>query len=158
MDSNSPVREVMTSEVVTFGPDDTVEHALRTLVDSGVDAAPVLDGDRVVVGVLSSADLVVKEAQLHLPRFISVLGASFELGKRSFDAELEKALGSTVAQLMSDDPVTCRPDDTIEAAASLIHDRHVSRLPVTDGSGKLVGIVSRHDILRAILEGGSAAG
>jgi len=155
MDSSSPVREVMTTEVVTFGPDDTVEHALRTLVDSGVDAAPVVDGDRIVVGVLSSADLVVKEAQLHLPRFISVLGASFEIGKRDFDADLEKALGSRVSQLMSSDPITCRPDDTIEQAATLMHDERVSRLPVTDGDGRLVGLVSRHDVLRAILEGGA---
>ena len=156
MDSSSPVSEIMTTDVVTFGPTDTVEHALRTLVDSGVDAAPVVDTDGAVVGVLSSADLVVKEAELHLPRFISVLGASFELGKRDFDSELEKALGSTVAQLMSERPVTCRPDDTIEHAATLMHDRRVSRLPVTDGAGHLVGVVSRHDILRAILEGGSA--
>jgi CBS domain-containing protein len=156
MDSSSPVSAIMTTDVVTFGPADTVEHALRTLIDSGVDAVPVVGPDRKVVGVLSSADLVVKEAELHLPRFISVLGASFEIGKRSFDAELEKALGSTVAQLMSDRPVTCRPDDTIEQAATVMHDRRVSRLPVTDGDGRLVGVVSRHDILRAILEGGSA--
>ncbi|MEO7556327.1 MAG: CBS domain-containing protein [Acidimicrobiales bacterium] len=145
----------MTTQVVTFGPDDTVEHALRTLVDSGVDAAPVIDGDRIVVGVLSSADLVVKEAQLHLPRFISVLGASFEIGKRDFDADLEKALGSRVSQLMANEPITCGPDDTIEQAATLMHDERVSRLPVTDGDGHLVGLVSRHDVLRAILEGGA---
>lgn len=157
MDSSSPVREVMSTQVVTFAPGDTVEHALRTLIDSGVDAAPVVDGAGSVVGMLSSADLVVKEAKLHLPSFISVLGASFEIGKRDFDADLEKALGSTVAQLMSTDVVTCRPDDTIERAATLMHDEQVSRIPVTDEGGRLVGLVSRHDILRAILEGGASA-
>ena len=74
---------------------------------------------------------------------------------RKFDHELEKALGSKVEQLMSDEPITCGPDDTIEAAATLLHDRHVSRLPVVDADGRLVGVVSRHDILRAILEGGA---
>lgn len=157
MDSSSPVREVMTTSVTTFGLDDSVEHALRTLIDSGVDACPVVDADGIVVGMLSSADLVVKEAELHLPRFIAVLGATFEVGKRSFDDELEKALGSKVAQLMSDHVITCGPDDTIQLAATRMHDDHVSRLPVVDAAGQLVGIVSRHDILRAILEGGSAA-
>jgi CBS domain-containing protein len=154
MDRTSPVREVMTAKVISFAPDDTVERALRTLVDSGVDAGPVVDADGRVLGILSSADLVLKEAELHLPRFISVLGASFEIGKRHFEEDLEKALGSHASQLMTQPAITCGPDDTIEHAATLLHEKRVSRLPVVDGDGQLVGIISRLDVLRAILAGG----
>lgn len=154
MDRNSPVSEVMTTEVLTFAPGDTVEDAIRTLVDRGVDGAPVVDEDGVVVGMLSNGDLIVRETELHFPTLISVLGASIEVGHRRFDEELHKALGSRVDEVMTDEPVLCGPDDSIEHAATLMHDHDVSRIPVVDDDGRLLGIVARNDVLRAILAGG----
>ncbi|MGQ0616826.1 MAG: CBS domain-containing protein [Acidimicrobiia bacterium] len=154
MDRFSPVRDVMTTEVVTLSPDDTVETALRTLLDSGVDAAPVVDGAGVVVGMLSDADLIVRESQLHFPTVVTILGASIELGQKRFDDDLRKALGARVADVMSDEPFTCGPDESIERAATVMHDEELSRLPVLDGDGRLVGLISRKDVLRAILAAG----
>jgi CBS domain-containing protein len=154
MNRNSPVRDVMTTEVITLGPGDSVEQALHTLVDRGVDGVPVVDGDRRVVGILSSADLLIKEAEVHLPRVFSLLDFTFELGKKDFEQDLSRALGTRVEQLMTAEPYVCSADDTVEKAATTMHDQHVSRLPVVDGAGRLVGVVSRQDILRAILLAG----
>lgn len=70
--------------------------------------------------------------------------------KRQFEDDLRKTLGATVADVMNPDPVTIGADDTIEEAATLLHDHDISRLPVVDDSG-LVGIVARVDILRALI-------
>lgn len=152
MSRQSPVSEVMTTDVLTFAPEDNVADAMQILVDRGIDGAPVVDGDGTVVGMLSTADLIVQESRLHFPTVISLLGATLELpsSKRHFDDDLRRVLGSTVREVMQADPITVGVDDTVEEAATLLHDHDVSRLPVVGDDG-LVGIVARVDILRGIM-------
>jgi predicted transcriptional regulator len=142
----------MTTDVVTFAPDDLVADAMDRMVERGIDGAPVVDAGGTVVGMLSTGDLIVQESRLHFPTVISILGATIELpaSKRQFEDDLRKTLGSTVADLMQPDPITIDASDTIEEAATLLHDHDISRLPVVSDDG-LVGIVSRFDILRAII-------
>ena len=152
-----PVRDVMTAEVVTVTPDQTIESAMATLVDAGVDAAPVVDAGGAVVGVLSTGDLIVADAQVHGPTVISLFGAYIELPswRKEFEEDFKKAVGAVVSEVMEDEPVTCGPDDTVGTAATLMHDHDASRLPVVEG-GRLVGIIARGDILRAMVQGGRA--
>ena len=146
------VRQVMTTDVVTFAPDETVEVATRRLLERDVDGAPVVDGAGEVIGMLSSDDLLVQETQLHYPTVFSLFGAYLELpsSHRRFEAELRRAVAAVVSDVMERDPVTCSPDDTLERAATLMHERKVSRLPVLEG-GRLAGIVARGDLLRALI-------
>lgn len=146
------VRQVMTTDVVTFTPEETVEVATRRLLERDVDGAPVVDADGRVVGVLSSDDLLVQETQLHYPTVFSLFGAYLELpsSHRRFEEELRRAVAAVVRDVMDREPVTCGPDDTLERAATLMHERKVSRLPVID-DGRLVGIVARGDLLRALI-------
>ncbi len=157
MPRQTPVSQVMTSNVLTFGPTDNVADAMASLVDRSIDAGPVVDADGQVIGMLSTGDLIVQETELHMPTVISLFGATLELpsAKRHFEEDLRRALGSTVEQVMSTEVVTIRPDDTVEAAATVMHDQNVSRLPVVGDTG-LVGIVSRTDILRAIIRDDAA--
>lgn len=149
-----PVREVMVTEVVSFAPGDNVQDAMTRLVEADVDAGPVVEDGR-VIGLLSTGDLIVEEARLHFPTVVNFLGVNVTIpwNDRELDASVAKALGATVGEVMSDKVVTCGPDDTVEDAATLMHDRRVSRLPVVDGDGHLVGIIARGDIVRAIVEG-----
>ena len=150
MNRHTAVREIMTTDVLTFRSDDNVEHAMRTMVDRDVDAAPVVDENGGLVGMLSNSDLIVQESELHFPTVLSFLGATIEIGQKHFEEDLRKALGSRVSDVMSPKPITITPDDTIERAATLMHEKDVSRVPVVS-TGMLVGIVSRNDVLRAIL-------
>lgn len=152
MSRQSPVTSIMTTDVLTFAPDDNVGDAMRTLVERDIDGAPVVDGDGRVVGILSTSDLIVQESRLHYPTMIEFLGATLELpsSKKAFDEDIRKALGATVGEVMGTDPVTIGADETVEAAATLLHEHDVSRLPVVGDQG-LVGIVSRVDIIREIL-------
>jgi len=150
VDRNSPVRDIMTTDVLTFGPDDGVEQAMRTLLDRNIDAAPVVDEKGAVVGVLSNGDLIVQESELHFPTVMTFLGGTFEFGHKHFEEELRRALGSKVSDVMSSEPLVCNDGDTIEHAATIMHEHDVSRVPVVH-DGRLVGIVSRNDVLRAII-------
>lgn len=151
MPRDATVASAMTTEVLSLLGDATVETAMRTMVDRGIDGAPVLDGDGRVVGMLTTSDLIVRESRLHFPTVVSILSVTVEVPGRHFDDDVQKALGATVAEVMNPEPVTVRASDTIEQAATLMHDHDVSRLPVVDADGRLVGIVARSDILRSIL-------
>ena len=152
MPRDVPARDVMTTEVVSFAVHEPITEAMRTLVEKGIDAGPVLDDAGKVVGMLSTGDLMVQEAQLHAPTVINILGGLIELpgSKKRFEHELEQAVAVDVEDAMSPDPVTCGPDDTVETVATLMHDNDISRVPVVE-DGRLVGIVARGDILRAII-------
>ncbi|MDP9020781.1 MAG: CBS domain-containing protein, partial [Actinomycetota bacterium] len=73
---------------------------------------------------------------------------------RRFEEDLRRAVGATVGDVMHDEPVFCAEDDTLERAATLMHEYEVSRLPVVS-DGRVVGIVARGDILRAVMGAGS---
>ena len=151
------VRQVMTTDVVTFTPEETVQDATRRLVERGVDGGPVVDEHGHLVGMLTSGDLLVQETKLHYPTVISLFGAYLELpsSHRKFEDDLRQAVGATVGDIMHADPVACADDDTLERAATLMHEHEVSRLPVTT-QGHLVGIIARGDILRAVMGAGPA--
>jgi CBS domain-containing protein len=155
---STPVSEVMTTDVLMFAPDDNVGDAMTQLVERGIDGAPVVSSDNEVVGILSTGDLIVQETELHVPTIISLFGATLELpsAHKHYEDDLRKTLGATVADVMQPDPVTVSPDDTIETAATRLHEHNVSRLPVVGPLG-LVGIISRVDVLREIIRDDEAA-
>lgn len=151
MSRSTVVRDVMTTDVLAFRPDEPVQEALERLVDREVDGGPVVDDDGRVVGILSASDLLVQETKLHYPTVISLFGAYLELpsSHRQFEEDLRRAVGATVAEVMHSDPITCTEDTTVEDAATLMHDKDVSRLPVLR-DGRLVGIIARGDVLRTL--------
>jgi CBS domain-containing protein len=152
---NTLVKEVMTTDVLTFRPEDTVQMAGAAMAARSIGGAPVVDEDGAIVGMLYDDDLMVSDVRLHLPTVISVLGAYLELPSSAdrFDKEVRKAIGSAVADVMTPNPPTCGEDDTLEQVATTMHEHNLSRLPVVR-DGKLVGIVSRGDILKAIVQKG----
>ncbi len=160
MPRNTPVSAVMTTDVLSFRADERVEDAMRRLVQRGVDGGPVVDDDGVVVGMLTSDDLIVQETRIHMPTVVSLFGATIVLpgSQREVEEEIQKAVGAEVRSVMEPHVITCRPDDTVEQAATLMHEHHHSRLPVVDADGRLVGIIARGDILKAIVGGERPAG
>ena len=149
MPSTTPVREVMSTNVVTLRPDQTVEEAADALAEHRIGAAPVVDASGTLVGLLRDEDLILSEANVHVPTAISFLGADFVLPSalNKFEDELKKAAGATVGDVMDTEFATVAPDDTLEDLATLMHDRDVTHVPVVEGD-KLVAIVARGDLVR----------
>lgn len=150
-----PVADLMVFDVVTFSPTENVRDAMRVLVEEDVDAGPVVDDDGVVIGMFSTGDVIVEEARLHFPTIVNFLGVNVAIPwhDKELDESVYKALGEYVSDVMNAHPVTVTPDATIEDAATLMHDHHVSRLPVVDETGALVGLLARGDIVRAMVLG-----
>jgi len=133
------VRDVMTTRVVSVHKDAPFKAMADMLASRRVSAFPVLDGDGRVIGVVSEADLLVKIA-------VQAEGTSVIAALRHV-REDEKARGITAGELMSSPAITIGPDATIEAAARVMYDRRIKRLPVVTTAGRLMGIISRVDLL-----------
>jgi len=134
---NATVKDVMTTEVVAVRSETTFKEMAAALRRYRVSALPVVDDAGRVLGVVSEADLLAKEA-------LADPGPVAELVHRK---DLRKAEGLTADDLMTREAVTASPDDPIEQAARMMHFMRVKRLPVVDSGGQLVGFVSRADVL-----------
>jgi CBS domain-containing protein len=138
----STVKDVMTTRVIWVRKVASFREMAVALREHRVSAFPVLDEGGKVVGVVSEADLLTKEALDSEPE--GMPGMITGMLRRK---EQEKARGVTAGDLMTSPPVIVRPEDTIEHAARLMYTRRVKRLPVVDATGHLVGIISRADVL-----------
>ena len=136
------VKDVMSTLPVWVRETASFQEIAAKLRECRVSAFPVLDTHGTVTGVVSEADLLVKEAVLGEPGGVAGLLAGL-----LHRAARAKAGAVTAADLMTSPAVTISPDDKVEHAAKLMYDRKVKRLPVVDQGGRLVGIISRTDIL-----------
>jgi CBS domain-containing protein len=136
------VKHVMTTRVASVKRDASFRAMAAALRDYRVSAFPVVDDAGKVIGVVSEADMLAKEALESEPQGMPGMIAGLLRRK-----EHEKARGTKAGDLMTSPPVIVTPDDTLERAARLMYTRKVKRLPVVDENGHLVGIVARSDLL-----------
>jgi len=146
------VGEIMQTDVVSVGPETTVRELADILAKHKISGVPVVNGQGGVVGMVSEADIILQDADLHFPYYIQFLDSVIYLqGFGKFEERFRKAFGSRVTEIMSREVISISPDASVRDAATLMADRKVNRLPVVM-SGKLVGIVTRGDIVRAIAD------
>jgi CBS domain-containing protein len=141
------VAAVMTTDVVTVLPATVYKEVVERLQERRVSAVPVVDADGRVIGIVSEADLLLKEER-----------PGRRPGGPLVDphGDSAKALARNAAALMTSPAVTVLPETTLTEAARLMHRRRVKRLPVVDADGRLVGIVSRGDLIRVFLRSDDA--
>jgi len=133
------VSDVMTTSVVFVREDADFKEMVTLLRSRRVSAFPVLDAADRVIGVVSEADLLAKEAAPELPR--GLIRLAWRLTEGS------KAAGMTAAEVMTKPAITIGQDAPVAEAAQLMQSHRIKRLPVIDDSGRLCGIVSRADVL-----------
>jgi len=142
------VAEVMTTEVVTLSPEDSVAEAWQKMFDTLLKALPVVDGSGAVVGMLTDEDLLEKAG---IPQRLSVAQKLDPLVLGEASARfLHSPL--TVADVMSRPAITARTQDSLGVAAARMAKKGIKRLPVVDEHGRLAGVLSRVDILRLVAE------
>ncbi|MGH2830542.1 MAG: CBS domain-containing protein [Actinomycetota bacterium] len=140
------VRDVMTHHPARIHQDDHLQRAAELAALSMVSDLMVVDEDGRFVGVLSEGDIL--RALMPAADEIDAEGGTVAEAFAVFDRRGERLRGRDVATLVIRDPMVIRPDDHVAAAAAVLLDRMIRRLPVVE-DGKLVGTVSRADILRA---------
>ena len=152
------VKEFMKTDVICISPDDTIFDAAKLLSELNIAGAPVVEGGK-VVGIISISDIIRfidiklgKLPKIHTPGISTLLLAFFQLQKlrSDFKKEMKKITNSRVREVMTKKVITVSPDSTMMEVAELMEKHDVNRLPVVS-DGKLVGIVARADLVRALI-------
>ena len=145
------IKEVMSPTPVAVKPSDSVETVLKLLEDKHISGLPVVNHEGQVVGVVSEADLLFKEKPIRLPLYLTFLDSIIYLEPLDkFRQQLKKSLGIFVADVMTSKPITIFPHAPVSQAAELMLTKRINRLPVVDEAERLVGIVTRNDLLKAL--------
>ena len=142
----------MERDPLTASPEDDVAALIRVLREHELPGVPVVDGDGRCVGIVTESDLILRdqEADLHLPYHLDIMGGVIWLeSMKHFEERVQKAFASNVEDMMTAEPITVSPDAPVEEAARLIAEHKHNRLPVVE-HGRLVGVVTRLDVLDAI--------
>ena len=142
------VADIMTRQVISVTPQTTIAEAARLLLDHRISGLPVVDPDGAVVGIITEGDLlhrVETGTQRRHSHWLEFLIAPGRLAREYIDANARN-----VGELMSEDVVSVTPRDSLPEVIRLMEHHHVKRLPVIE-AGRLVGIVSRANLVRALL-------
>ena len=145
------IRELRVSDIAheewpTLDPDETVERAIKLFAESGISGAPVVEGGR-LAGIVSEGDLIFRDADIKAPGFLDILGGLIPLGSwDEYRTEALKSAGVTVDEVMTTDVITVSLGTTLAEAATIMAERGVKILPITE-DGALHGVITRMDIL-----------
>jgi CBS domain-containing protein len=147
------VKDLMTTEVIVCQAETSVTEAARLMYLNGLTGLPVLDQNDKLVGIITDSDLIKIEEHLHLPLTFGFLGSLVYLDNPlngdEIQKQLETLLATKVESLMVKKVITIGPEDSIEDAADLFLKKKSNPIPVLE-KGKLVGIISRADIVKLL--------
>ncbi len=144
------VKDIMTKEVISVTPETKVKDIADAMLNSHLTGVPVVENEE-VVGVITDEDLVASEGNIHVPTFVQILdGALFLDSPAKVKEELGKITAKTARELMNEEFTTAGPETDVHELATLMEDTHANPIPVIDDNRKLVGIVSRADIIHLI--------
>ena len=145
------VKDIMTKDVVTVTRDTTVLELAKIFAEKHISSLPVVDDAGSLAGIVTETDLVERDKSLHIPTVISIFDWVIYLeSDKKFEKELKKMTGRKVGDIYSTDVLTVSADDAVAKVADIMSSRRVNALPVVE-AGKVVGIVARIDLIRAMI-------
>ncbi len=144
-------RDIMTTEVITFGPDTPIRELARTFREQNISGAPIVENGQ-VIGIVTEVDIIARHARPHYPRYLPLLDAMIPLGgQREYQEILRHVLGLTAKDIMTTPVKTVPADAEIEDVATVMVEDRANPLPVMDGE-RLVGILSHTDLIQTLEE------
>lgn len=155
------VEDIMQKEVIKFNELDKIVDVAQSFRDNKISGAPVVDEDNHVVGVISEGD-IMRLIEIHSPKINLILPAPLDLielpikMKYELDEvaeDMQKAGSTVIDQIMTKKIIKVKPDTSVTHAAKLLDSHKIKRLPVIDNDGKLVGIITRGDIIASMVRG-----
>ncbi|MEK7582855.1 MAG: CBS domain-containing protein [Patescibacteria group bacterium] len=144
-------RDLMTKQVTTVGPSDSILTVAQIMFDHNWDGIPVVTKDGTLMGIITQYDLVTKGANIHLPTFLKLMSELplYKKDKSGLKHELERIVTLSVKDLMNIEPLTVYEHTTLEEVSRLFAEHHrVNPIPVVSQEGRLVGIISRFDLIK----------
>jgi CBS domain-containing protein len=145
-------KDIMTREVISVSKNDSLEEVARILLEEKISGVPVVDADRHVIGIVTEKDLIVKAGELKMPFYVTLFDSIIFLENPiRFNNNLKKFTASQVEDAMTTKVIMVEEDTEVSRIVEIMQDKQVNRVPVVR-HGKLVGIISRNDILKSLVK------
>jgi CBS domain-containing protein len=144
------VADIMTREVISVRPGMRVGQIARVFREHQLSGLPVVSEAGELVGIITELDMVKRHARPELPAFLPLLGAYLPLRTKEYRESLRRITGVVAEDIMTTPVNTIGPDASIEDAATVMVSNRSNPLPVVDEAGRMIGIISRTDILRVV--------
>ncbi|NLJ72668.1 MAG: CBS domain-containing protein [Syntrophomonadaceae bacterium] len=146
-------KDIMTKEVVKVSPETKVEEVASLLIDNKISGIPVVDEHGKVIGVVTEKDLIIKASELKVPFYVTLFDSIIFLENPiRFNNDLKKYIASEVKDAMTKNVVVVEEDTPVTEVVTIMQKKKVNRIPVVK-DGKLVGIITRNDVLKSIVNG-----
>lgn len=145
-------KDIMTKDVLTVRPSEKVEKVARILVENKISGIPVVDEQNHVVGIITEKDLMIKASELRVPFYLTLFDSIIFLENPiRFNNDLKKYTATYVQEAMTEKVIIVPEDTPVSEVVAIMQKRRINRVPVIRND-KLVGIVTRNDILKAMVE------
>ena len=142
-------KDIMETSVITVGPDTTIEELAKVLTENNISGVPVVENEK-IIGIVTEGDLLHKEVNPKTPGVYSVMGGFAYLKEfEKYKNELQKLSAHKASEIMTTKLELVTEDTEIKEIASIMINKNINRVPVVK-DGKLVGIVSRSDVLKTL--------
>ena len=152
MEDERLVKDIMVREVINIQKDASVEELSELLVKNKISGVPVIDSDGKLAGIATEGDLIIKDSDLHFPRYFKLLDSIIYLESlNKFKKNLKKFLGTKVEDVMTAEIRTIKEETPVGEAANMMIKYNINRVPVLDSKDELVGIVTRADIVKSMI-------
>jgi CBS domain-containing protein len=152
MEEERLVKDIMVKKVITIQKDASVEELSELLIKNKISGVPVTDSDGKLVGIATEGDLIIKDSDLHFPRYFKLLDSIIYLESlNKFRKNLKKFLGTKVEDVMTAEIKTVKEETPVSEAANIMIKYNINRVPVLDSKDELVGIVTRADIVGSMI-------
>jgi CBS domain-containing protein len=143
-------KDIMTRKVITVKPDTSIQDLASLLVKHDISGVPVLDDAGSLYGIVTEHDLINQNKRLHIPTVISFLDAAIYLeSSKKFEQDVKRLAATKVGEICNRKVVTITEDATVVDIATIMDEKKVHVLPVV-AKGRLVGIVGKRDIVKAV--------
>ncbi len=129
--------------------DTSIQTIIQRFASQHIDYLLVLDDEDRLQGMITEADLIEQQANLHVPTAIAIFDMVVPFGEDKFEEEIKRLEALTAQELMSTELKTVSPDTSLHDLASIMSDAHVYHLPVISGDN-VEGLVSKHDVIKAL--------
>lgn len=150
-------KDIMTKNVAVVKADTTIDEVSRIFVEKNISGLPVVNQYDKLIGIVSEGDLVYKQKPVRAPLFINLFDGLIPIDRNAFHDDMKRIAAYEVKDIMTSPAIYAYEDTPVSEIAEIIINKKINRIPIVNEILEVVGIVSRHDIVRSMVMEADAA-
>jgi len=146
-------KNIMTPDVIKVSPETSIAQLSKVLLENKVSGVPVVDAEGILMGIVTEADIIKDNIKVQFPFYFDPLMVSgYAVDFEKYSEDIKDYLNSNVETIMNHRVKTAKPSTPVSEIADIMVSNKINRLPIVDENKKIVGIITRADIIKSMIE------